>query len=82
MKPTSKDLILKTAKKRVQFKQHVIVYILANMLLWIVFFVLSKGKHVDDDAFLKINLYILITWSVVLIGHYFYCRIILKKNTL
>lgn len=82
MKPESKDIVLKNAKKRVQLKQHVIIYMLANVLLWAVFFFLSEGEYIDHDAFLKINLFILIVWSVILIVHYFYCRIKLKKNTL
>jgi cation transport ATPase len=74
MKPTpaSKDLILKTAKKRVQFKQHMIIFILLNLLLWVVYFFLFRGKHTDDNTFLQVNLFILITWAIILIGHYFY----------
>jgi heme/copper-type cytochrome/quinol oxidase subunit 4 len=66
----NKDLILQTAKKRVHFKKHVIVYILANLLLWTLFFFLFKGK--EDKTFLYSILFVLITWTIILVGHYFY----------
>jgi hypothetical protein len=70
--PASKDIILKTAKKRVQFKQHVIIFILANLLLWVVYFFLFRGKHTGDATFFKANFFILLSWGIILAGHYFY----------
>ena len=67
---TNKDLVLKTAKKRVQFKKHFTVFVLVNLLLWIIFLFLFKGK--EDKTFLQINLFVLFTWTVIIIGHYFY----------
>jgi len=67
---TNKDLVLKTAKKRVQFKKHVTIFILVNLFLWIVYLFLFKGK--EDKTFLQINLFILCIWTILIVGHYFY----------
>jgi hypothetical protein len=64
------DLVLKTAKKRVSFKKHLTVYILLNLLLWIVFFFIFKEK--EDKTFFNAILFILLTWTIIIIGHYFY----------
>jgi len=66
----NKDLIVKTAKKRVAFKKHVVIYTLVNLLLWVLFFFLFKGK--EDTTFLYLILFVLLTWTIVLVGHYFY----------
>jgi heme/copper-type cytochrome/quinol oxidase subunit 4 len=67
---TTNDLVLKTAKKRVGFKKHVTFYILANLLLWVVFFFLFKGK--EDKTFLHAILFVLLIWTIIIVGHYFY----------
>ena len=64
------ELVIKTAKKRVVFKKHATIYILVNLLLWVLFFFLFKGK--EDPTFFNIILFIFITWTIVIIGHYFY----------
>jgi fatty acid desaturase len=68
--PTNNDLVLKTAKKRVGFKKHVTFYILANLLLWVVFYFIFKGK--EDKTFFQSILFISIIWTIIIIGHYFY----------
>ena len=65
-----KDLIVKVAKKRVAYKKHLTVYILANLLLWISFFFLFK-KRDPENTFLYSFLFISLIWSVLIIGHYF-----------
>jgi ACR3 family arsenite efflux pump ArsB len=69
---TNKYLILKTAKKRVHFKKHITIYILLNLLLWVIFLFLFRGKHANERVFLQINLFILCIWTILIIGHYFY----------
>ena len=64
------DLVLKTAKKRVGFKKHLTFYILINLLLWVVFFFIFKGK--DDKTFFNSILFLLLIWTIVIVGHYFY----------
>jgi len=66
----NKDIVLQTAKKRVLFKKHLLIYILVNLLLWVVFLFLFKGK--EDKTFLYLILFVLITWTIILVGHYFY----------
>jgi fatty acid desaturase len=70
MNTLENDLVLKTAKKRVGFKKHITIYILLNLMLWVVFFFLFKGK--DDKTFFNAILFILIIWTIIMIGHYFY----------
>ena len=64
------ELVVKTAKKRVAFKKHVTVYILVNLFLWLLFFFLFRGN--EDKTFFYVILFILLTWSILVIGHYFY----------
>ena len=64
------ELILKTAKKRVAFKKHITFYILINLMLWVVFFFLFKGK--EDKTFFYCILFLLLIWTIVIIGHYFF----------
>ncbi|MCL2435864.1 MAG: 2TM domain-containing protein [Lentimicrobiaceae bacterium] len=67
----NKDFIVKTAKKRVAFKKHLTVYILVNLLLWVFFFFLFKQRD-PEHTFLYSFLFILLIWSILLTGHYFY----------
>ena len=66
------DLILKTAKKRVGFKKHVTIYILANLLLWVLFFFYNLFKEKGSPMFFHFIIFVLITWTILIIGHYFY----------
>ena len=63
-------LVLKTAKKRVAFKKHLTLYVLVNLLLWVLFYFLFKGK--EDKTFLQITLFVLLSWTIIIIGHYFF----------
>jgi len=67
---TNNDLVIKTAKKRVAFKQHITVYILLNLLLWVLYFFLFSKS--EDKIFLQSILFVLITWTIIVILHYFY----------
>ena len=67
---TNNDLVVKTAKKRVAFKQHITVYILLNLLLWVLYFFLFSKS--EDKIFLQSILFVLITWTIIVILHYFY----------
>jgi len=63
----NKDAILKSAKKRVGFKKHVTLYVLINLLLWIVYFI-----PIDKTILLYTLLFVLLAWTIVIIGHYYY----------
>jgi len=67
---TNNDLVLKTARKRVAFKKHITVYILLNLFLWVLYFFLFRKS--DDKMFFNSILFLLITWTIIIIGHYFY----------
>ena len=69
---TNKDLLLQTAKKRVQFKKHLLIYILVNLLLWVVYFFLFRGRPVEENRFLQMALFVLCVWTIIIVGHYFY----------
>ena len=66
-----KNFIVKIAKKRVAFKKHATVYILVNLLLWVFFFFLFKQRD-PEHTFLYSFLFVSLTWSILLAGHYFY----------
>jgi len=67
---TDNELVIKTAKKRVAFKKHFTVYILINLLLWVLYFFLFKKS--EDKMFFNSILFVFITWTIIIIGHYFY----------
>jgi len=67
---TNNDFVVKTAKKRVAFKKHFTVYILLNLLLWVLHFFLFRKS--EDKMFFNSILFVFITWSIIIIGHYFY----------
>jgi fatty acid desaturase len=64
------ESVLKVAKKRVGFKKHLTVYILVNLLLWVMYYFFFKGK--PDTTFFQTILFISIIWTIIIIGHYFY----------
>jgi len=64
------ELVLKTAKKRVAFKKHLTVYILLNLLLWVLFYFLFRKS--EDTIFLHSIIFLLLTWTIIIVGHYFY----------
>jgi len=63
----NKDAILKTAKKRVAFKKHVTLYVLINLLLWIVYFI-----PINRPILFYTLLFVLLTWTLIIVGHYFF----------
>ena len=67
---TNNDLVIKTAKRRVAFKKHFTAYILLNLLLWVLYFFLFRKS--EDKMFFNCILFVLITWTIISVGHYFY----------
>jgi len=67
---TNNDLVVKTAKKRVRFKKHVTVYLLVNLFLWVLFYFLFRKS--EDKTFFDVILFVLLTWTIIVTGHYFY----------
>jgi len=64
------ELVIKAAKKRVAFKKHLTIYILINLLLWVLFYFLFRKS--EDKMFFNSILFVFITWTIITIGHYFY----------
>jgi len=59
------------AQKRVQFKVHLMIFILTNLLLWLLFGFGAKLFTEDARSFvLQFVLFISLTWGVVLTAHY------------
>jgi len=61
----TKDQIQKLAKLLVNFRKHLAIFVTVNAILWIAW--LLKGS----DDFNSILIYISVTWSAILIIHYF-----------
>jgi len=76
------DAVLKIARKRVAFKKHLTVYILINLLLWVLFYFIFRKS--EDTIYLNSILFLFITWTIIIIGHYFYAmkwnKIMLEKE--
>jgi hypothetical protein len=64
------DLLYNKAKKRVGFKVHFVVYILILAFLWVVWFFIFKKS--EGTLFMESILFLSISWTIVLVGHYFY----------
>ena len=59
------------AKRRVQFKVHLMIFILTNLLLWLLFGFGSKLFTEDAKSFvLQFVLFVSLMWAVVLVAHY------------
>ena len=59
------------AKKRVQFKVHLMIFILTNLILWLLLYFVSNllKEEIKDVAF-QFILFISLTWGVVVFAHY------------
>ena len=59
------------AKKRAQFKVHLMIFILTSLILWLIFGFGSKLFTEDARNFvLQFVLFVSLTWGVVIIAHY------------
>lgn len=60
--------LYKQASRRVAFKSHVFLYILINLLLWVVWAFIFRTK--DDTTFFTCILFVTIVWFIILMVHY------------
>ena len=59
------------AKKRVQFKVHLMIFFLTNLILWLIFWFGSKLFKEEARSFvLQFVFFISLTWGVVVYAHY------------
>lgn len=64
----------KAAGRRSSFKVHAAVFVLANILFWLVWFFIfrEEGVGFQDDKFLKFILFVTLAWLVFIIGHFLF----------
>jgi cell division protein FtsL len=67
-------VLAKKAQKRVSFKIHIIIYILANLLIWLLwFFIFSKMNDLEQRKLaLNIFLFITLVWVIFVVAHYLF----------
>lgn len=67
------EKLYKTARKRVGFKKHLVIYLLVNLFVWVVWFfvfrVTGEGET-QPDRFLQAILFLTIAWGIALVAHY------------
>ena len=70
MDQEEKDKTLwKLAKARVEFKTHLLTYIVINIFLWLLWLIISKGNASSLQSIWPI--WATLGWSVGIIMHYF-----------
>jgi len=66
-----KKALYAKAKKRVQFKVHLMIFIFTNLILWLIFGFGSKLFTEDAKSFvLQFVLFVSLTWGIVVLAHY------------
>ena len=58
------------AKKRVQFKVHLMVYILTNAILWLFYSFVFRPIEDVQDAALRFVLFVSLVWGIAVLAHY------------
>lgn len=66
--PEEEARLAKMAGRRVSFKIHFAIFLIANLFLWIVWYFLFKGK--EDLTFLKAILFVTVVWLLAIVLHY------------
>ncbi len=64
------EALEKKASRRAGFKIHVVIFILANLLLWVFWFFILKGR--SEDVLFQGFLFLSITWFIILVAHYLF----------
>ncbi|MDR0368547.1 MAG: 2TM domain-containing protein [Bacteroidales bacterium] len=70
----TQEQLFREAQKRVRFKIHFILFILANFLIWILwFFIFSKLNDLPQrEMALNTFLFITLVWLICVIAHYLF----------
>ena len=65
--------LYRKAKKRVQFKVHLMIFFLTNLLLWLLLGfgskLFSESFNLENPAF-QFALFVSLTWGVLVVAHY------------
>ena len=64
--------IYKRANKRVHFKFHLAIWVLAMLVLWLVYHFVFKANEAAGPIFFKCILFITLMWTVILVFHYLF----------
>lgn len=66
-------LLLKKAHRRAGFRVHIAIFILANLLLWIFWYFVLRGRPDETAQTLSQGLlFILLAWFVIIMAHYLF----------
>ncbi len=61
------------ATARVKFKVHLSIFVIVNLILWVLFFTLFSAVVTDPNiynAILKVFICVTVVWLLLVIGHY------------
>lgn len=59
------------AQIRASFKIHLLIFILANALFWVIWYFVFRSTEADQ-IFFKSILFVTIAWFIILAGHYIF----------
>jgi len=64
--------LYKKAARRAAFKIHLAIYVLVNLIFWLVWFFIIKSETPDPTSAKTLNalIFFTIVWLLLLIGHY------------
>lgn len=62
------------ARNKAAFRIHLMIFILANALFWVIWYFVFRGTEAND-VFFKAVLFVTIAWLIILIGHNVFVRI-------
>lgn len=61
------------AKKRVRFRIHLFIYLIAIAFFWMLWFFLFKSSNTaESSVFLKLSWAITLFWALILLAHYMF----------
>ncbi len=64
--------LYKKATRRAAFKIHLAIYVLVNLIFWLIWFFIIKSEPLDPTSIkiLKTLIFFTIVWLLLLVGHY------------
>lgn len=76
LNPDNSELVdkklYKKATRRAAFKIHLAIYLLVNLIFWLIWFFIIKSEPLDPTStkILKTLIFFTIVWLLLLVGHY------------
>jgi len=68
--PQEEKTLYGKAKKRVQFKVHLMIFFLTNLILWLFYYFVFNNIGEVRNIALQFVLFVSLTWGVVVFAHY------------